>query len=435
MPELICENLSVNAKGHLCLAGQDTAELARQYGTPLYLMDEDRIRRSCRMYTEAFRRNFSAGSRVLYASKACSFKHMYRIMAEEGMGVDVVSAGELLTARSAGFDMKNVCFHSNNKTDADLALAMDSGIGLIAVDNEDELLAAEAEAEKRGIRQSILLRLTPGIEPHTYDAVNTGGVDSKFGVAIGTGQAAIFTRRALSMKHLSLEGFHCHVGSQVFEEDVFEKSARIMLAFIAETRASLGYTARVLDLGGGCGARYTLKDPVPDAGRRIDELAPVIHAECAALSLPEPDIMMEPGRSIVADAGMTLYTVGAVKRIPGCKTYVSVDGGMADNPRYALYGAEYSVYAPERMNEEYGMKCDLVGRCCESGDVLQPEIHLPEGLRRGDLVAVATTGAYNYSMASHYNRLPAPAVVMLRNGKSTVAVRRETPEDLLRYDV
>lgn len=431
---MLCANIAVNGEGRLTFAGQDTALLAQQFGTPLYLMDEDRIRENCRTYTAAFARLFPAGSRVLYASKACSFRRMYEIAAEEGMGVDVVSDGEIHTAALAGFDLKNAYFHGNNKTDGEIRFAMERGVGTFVVDGEDELRAVAAEAERRGVRQRILLRVTPGIDPHTYEAVATGKVDSKFGVAIETGQAAALTAQALSLPQVELAGFHCHVGSQVFGEDVFERAAVVMLEFMAQIRDTLGFTASVLDLGGGFGVRYDESDPIPDVAGKLAAVAAALRGACERLNYPMPAILMEPGRGIVADAGMTLYTVGAVKRIPGYKNYVSVDGGMTDNPRYALYGALHTVLPAGRMNEARTLRCDVVGKCCESGDVIRPDADLPQSTARGDLLAVCTTGAYNYSMASNYNRVSRPAVVMLRGGDAGLAVRRETPEDLAGLD-
>ena len=434
MSDFICENISVNAAGHLCFGGQDTADLAARYGTPLYLMDEDRLRHNMRVYTEAFQRCFVPGSRALYAAKANAFRQIFRIAQEEGMGVDVVSAGEIHTAKQAGFDMRYAYFHSNNKTDEDIRFAMDCGVGCFVVDGEEELRAISAEAEQRGGKQKILLRLTPGIDPHTYAAVDTGRVDSKFGSAIETGQGEAITALALSLPGVDLAGFHCHVGSQVFDEDVFERASVVMLEYIAMIAGKYGYLARELDLGGGYGVPYVFSDGTVDIGARIAEVAAVIRKTCERLGIAEPAILMEPGRSIVADAGMTLYTVGAVKRIPGYKNYVSVDGGMSDNPRYALYGSKYTCYAAEKMNEPAALRCDLVGRCCESGDIIQPDIGMPESIRRGDLAAVCTTGAYNYAMASNYNRIPRPPIVMLRGGESCVAVRRETWDDLIALD-
>jgi len=434
MSEFLYDNISVSNEGHLCFAGQDTADLAAKYGTPLYLMDEDRLRENMRTYTRAFRSHFNSGSRPLYAAKANAFRQIFRIAQDEGMGVDVVSAGEIHTAKQAGFDMSNAYFHSNNKTDADIRFAMDCGVGCFVVDGEEELRAISAEAVRRGEKQKLLLRLTPGIDPHTYAAVDTGRVDSKFGSAIETGQAETITALALTLPGVDLAGYHCHVGSMVFDEDVFERAAAVMLEFVALIAGKYGYLVRELDLGGGYGVPYVCSDGIVDIGMRIAEVAAVIHAKCETLGIAEPAILMEPGRSIVADAGMTLYTVGAVKRIPGYKNYISVDGGMTDNPRFALYGSRYTCYTANRMNEARTLHCDLVGRCCESGDIIQPDVDLAEGSQRGDIAAVCTTGAYNYSMASNYNRVPRPPIVMLRGGESYVAVRRETPEDLIALD-
>jgi len=433
-PENICSNLSVNAAGHLCFAGQDTTALAERFGTPLYLMDEARIRANCRLYLEAFRKYFPAGSHPAYAGKACSFRRLIRIVTEEGMRIDTVSCGEILTALTAGCPAENLVFHGNNKTDADIVFALERGVGCFVVDHETELLRIDALAAPRGLKPNVILRLTPGIDPHTYEAVATGKVDSKFGTAIETGQADALIARALTLQNLQLLGYHCHVGSQVFGEDVFERAAVLMLNYCDHIRKTLGFTATLLDLGGGYGVRYTEDDPQPDHEASLRSLAATIESTCAALDYPAPAIVMEPGRSIVADAGLTLYTAGNVKRITGYKNYVSIDGGMPDNPRYALYGARYTVYSAGRMLEEPTLRCDLAGRCCESGDVIQPNILLPESTARGDIIAVCTTGAYNYSMASNYNRLPRPPIVLLKDGEATVAVRRESLEDLLRLD-
>ncbi len=432
---MICENISRGEDGALRFAGQDVRALAECYGTPLYLIDEDRVRANCRVYREAFKKHFGEGSKALYASKANSFKKIYEIMREEGMGIDVVSSGEIYTAKIAGYPLENAYFHGNNKTAEDIAFAMDCGVGCFVIDNEDELDAVEAEAARRGIVQKALLRLTPGIDPHTYEAMATGGVDSKFGVSIETGQAEPFAARALAMPHIDLAGFHCHVGSQVFEENVFERAAVIMLRFIALMRDNYGMTSRELDLGGGYGVRYADDDPYLVVETKIGEVAQAIKDECAALGLDMPHILMEPGRAIVADAGMTLYTVGGVKHIRGYKNYVSVDGGMGDNPRFALYRARHSCFAAQEREGDSMMRCSLVGRCCESGDIIQEDILLPESIERGDTVAVCTTGAYNYSMASNYNRVPRPPIVMLSGGESYVAVRRESLADICLNDL
>ncbi len=431
---MICENIGVNGKGHLTFAGQDTVELAAKYATPLYLMDEDRIRHNCRVYKQAMASYFGEGSFPIYASKAACFKRMYVIMQEEGLGVDVVSVGEIYTAYCAGFDMEKVYFHSNNKTEYDIAFAMEHGVGCFVADNLEELQGIQEEAAKREIIQRVILRLTPGIDTHTYEAVNTGKVDSKFGVAIETGQAEELLRFALELKNVKLEGFHCHIGSQVFDADTFLRGSDIMMGFMAMAAEKYGFITEVLDLGGGYGVRYTEGDPVFDMGESIGEVARRVKENGERLGIKLPKVIMEPGRSIVADAGMTLYTAGTIKRIPGYKNYVSVDGGMTDNPRYALYGSEYTLFAANRMNEENKITADVVGRCCESGDIIQPQVTLPE-IRRGDIIAVCTTGAYNYSMASRYNRIPVPPVVMLRDGGSYVAVKGETLEDIVKNDV
>lgn len=432
---MICDNITVSESGRLLFAGQDTVELARQYGTPLYLMDEDKIRENCRVYAAAFQKHFGDRARPLYASKANSFKRIYEIMKEEQMGIDVVSSGEIYTALQAGYDLSRAYFHSNNKTDEDIRYSMENGIGYFVADNVEEIRAIEAEAARRGVRQKVLLRLTPGIDPHTYEAIATGKVDSKFGSAIETGQAEEITAFTLQQPHVELVGFHCHVGSQVFAEDVFERAAVIMLEFVAAMKNKYGYMARQLDLGGGYGVRYVESDPDLDVDTKVGEVAAAIRQACARLEIDLPEIHMEPGRSIVGAAGMTLYTAGTVKKIPGYKNYVSVDGGMPDNPRFALYGASYTCLLANKMNEPAGFECSVVGRCCESGDIIQEHVMLPASVGRGDIVAVCTTGAYNYSMASNYNRLPRPPIVMLRGGgEHYVAVRRESLEDLCRND-
>ena len=421
------------------IGAHDTGELAKAYGTPLYDMDEDRIRERCRTYIHAMREAFGENARPLYASKAASFKQIYRVMKEEGMGVDVVSSGEVYTAHSVGFPMENAYFHSNNKTDADIRYAMACGIGYFVADNYEELDAIERIASDMGLIQKVLLRLTPGIDPHTYAAVATGKVDSKFGSAIETGQADAITGYALTLPHVRLMGFHCHVGSQVFDSDVYLRAADIMLEFVSDMKAKYGYDTVELDMGGGYGVRYRESDPTINIAANIREVADAMKAKCASLGIDLPAIRMEPGRSIVADAGLTLYTAGTVKRIPGYKNYVSVDGGMTDNPRFALYGSPYTVLLANRASTDYTalgetFTCSVVGRCCESGDILQEGVTLPADTARGDIVAVLTTGAYNYSMSSNYNRIPKPPVVMLRGSEHFVAVKRETFEDVARND-
>lgn len=393
---MICDNLTVSKDGtHLQFAGVDTVKMAEKYDTPLYLMDEMKIRQKCRIYQTALKENFGARAEALFASKACAFKRLYQIIDEEGLGIDVVSCGEIYTASIAGFDLKKAYFHSNNKTNADIKYAIEKGIGYFVADNIEEVNAIEREAARRNITQDILLRLTPGIDTHTYEAVATGKVDSKFGSAIETGQADEITRQTLQKEHINLVGFHCHLGSQIFDEDVFERGAEVMLRFIASVRDKYGYTAAQLDLGGGYGVRYTEDDPELDIATKIREVADRVKKICAELSLEVPEIRMEPGRSLVGDAGMTA----------------------------------------NKMDEPCSFKASLVGQCCESGDIIQENVMFPESIMRNDIVAVLTTGAYNYSMASNYNKVARPPVVMLADGKDYLAVRRETFEDMAERDI
>lgn len=432
---MICENIGIR-NNHLTFSGVDTVEMARKYKTPLFLMDENRIREKCRVYIGAMKKHFGEEAFPLFASKALCFKRIYEIMKEESMGIDLVSSGEIYTAVKAGFNMEKSFFHGNNKTDEDIAYAMENSVGYFVADSIYELSAVDKIAKEKGIKQKMILRLTPGIDPHTYAAVATGKVDSKFGVAIETGQAEEFLKQAVTFENLEIKGFHCHVGSQVFDQegDVYLQAATIMLHFAKKMKDVYSFETEILNMGGGFGVRYVESDPFLDIENAIGNLAQHIKKTVAELEMRMPKIIMEPGRSIVADAGMTLYSVGTLKEITGYKNYVSIDGGMTDNPRYALYGSKYTVLLANRMNEESNFKCDVVGRCCESGDVIQPEVELPKPVR-GDIVAVCTTGAYNFSMASNYNRIPRPAVVMLKDGEDYLAVRRESYADLVQRDV
>lgn len=434
MNTILTDNVTIRG-GELYFGEHSCCELAKKYGTPLYIMDEARIRRNCREYVLAIKEAFGDGSMAIYASKAASFKRIYEIIREEGLGADVVSVGEIYTALKAGFPMEKAFFQGNNKTDEDIRFAIKSGVGYFVCDNAEEVEAIDAIAGEMGVKQKILLRLTPGIDPHTYAAVATGKVDSKFGTAIETGQAEEIAAFALSKKNIELEGFHCHVGSMVFESSTFVRSAEIMLEFIADIKKKYGYEAKILDLGGGYGVRYVADQPKISISENIKEVARFITEKCLKLGISRPDVIFEPGRSIVADAGMTLYTAGTVKKITGYKNYVSVDGGMTDNPRYALYQSQYTVVTANKPQPADTIRCDLVGRCCESGDIIQPEVDFPADIRRGDIVAVLTTGAYNYSMASNYNRIPRPPVVMVDGEKDYVAVKRESLEDLILNDI
>ncbi len=422
-------NLSVNESGHLTLCGADTVSLAQKYGTPLYLLDEDRIREKCRTYRRAMEAYFSSDARPLYASKALSFRDIYRIAGEEGMCVDVVSPGELYIALSAGFDPANIYFHGNAKTTSDIRYAMDAGVGCFVADNETELRRISAYAEQLGRVQNVLLRLSPGIDPHTFDAVNTGKVDSKFGSAIATGQAEEIFLVARSLPHIHVQGIHCHIGSQIFDEKPFCDAADLMITFLVELRDKHGYVAEVLNLGGGIGVRYTEEDPYIDIDATLRLVGAHIHAVCEETGFPMPRVLMEPGRSLVADAGVTVYEVQNVKTIPGYKSYVAIDGGMTDNPRYALYGSKYTVLLAGRAEEMPTRAYTVAGRCCESGDLIGENMLLPEA-RVGDYLAVLVTGAYNYAMSSNYNCVPRPPIVMIAGGRDRLAVERETYADL-----
>ena len=429
--ELLHENLGI-CGDNLTFAGYDTVALAKKYGTPLMLLDENKIRSTMRTYKNAMEKYFGGGSVPLYASKALSFVGIYQIAKEEGICTDIVSLGELCTAIKAGFPLERAFFHGNCKTDYDIGFAIDHGIGFFNVDTFDELYAIDRIAGEKGVKQKILLRLTPGIDPHTHAAISTGKVDSKFGTAIETGQAMEITKAAISLENIDLRGFHCHIGSQIFEIEPFCNAADIMIRFVDTVRAETGFEAEYLNLGGGFGVRYVDDDPKIDYTDNIRRISEHINTYCLEKGLYKPTILMEPGRSMVADSGMTIYTVGSVKEITGYKNYVAIDGGMSDNPRYALYGSKYTVLCANKMNSETSYECTIAGRLCESGDLIQEDVKIPP-VKRGDNIAVLVTGAYNYAMASNYNRVPRPAVVLLGE-KERLAIRRETFDDVSRLD-
>jgi diaminopimelate decarboxylase len=419
--------------GVLHFAGVDLTTLAKKYGTPLIIFDEDKFRSHIQEYREAMKTYFTSTSMPLFASKSFCFKELYRIVEDEDIGTDIVSSGELYTACAAGFDMSKAFFHGNNKTDADIAYAFDSHIGYFVVDGLEELDQIQKEASKRNQKQKILLRITPGIDPHTHKKISTGGVDSKFGSAIATGLAKAMVKEALNRENIILSGFHCHIGSQIFEVDPFCDAVDIMMEFIADMKKEFGYECEILNLGGGFGVRYVESDPVISYTENIKLLGQHLENKCKEFNVKKPSIRLEPGRSLVADAGLTLYEVGSFKEIKGVKNYVSIDGGMTDNPRYALYQSAYTVLPVESIDKVYDTKCTIAGRCCESGDIIQEDVMLPR-LNRGEHVAVLVTGAYNYAMASNYNRVPRPAVVILHEVKDRIGIRRETYEDLISRD-
>ena len=431
---MISDNITVGENGNLFFAGFDTVALAQKYGTPLYLMDEELIRSRMRTYKEALAESFGEGSVPEYASKAFSCKRIYEIAKEEGINVDVVSPGELYTAYKAGFPMENCFFHGNSKSKEDIEFAIKLGIGCIVADNADELDVIHKAAISMGINQKVMLRVTPGIDPHTHKKISTGSEESKFGVSINTGDAFSATKKALSLKNISLDGFHCHIGSQIFQSEPFVTGALLMMEFMCKVRNELKFTAQALNLGGGFGVRYVEKDPKIDYKERIKEVSVKVKEICEKTGYPMPKILMEPGRSLVADAGMTLYSVNSVKEVGDFCNYVSIDGGMTDNPRYALYESEYTIYNASRANADVNFSATIAGRCCESGDLIAENVKIAKPCVN-DIIAVAVTGAYNYSMASNYNRVARPCVVMLSKTGDYIAVKRETLDDLIRLDV
>ncbi|MBQ9895323.1 MAG: diaminopimelate decarboxylase [Ruminococcus sp.] len=430
----VSEDLNINEKGNLTIGGVDTVALAEEYGTPLYVMDEDLIRSNLRRFHESIKKCYGGRGEVHYASKAFSCMEMCRIVASEGDGLDAVSIGELYTALKAGFPMEKVGFHGNNKSDEELAFALDNGVGHIIVDNISELERLEKIASSKNKIAHIMFRIKPGIDAHTHQFVMTGQIDSKFGFALETGEAFEAVKKALFCKNVKLVGLHCHIGSQIFDIAPFEAAAKVMLEFIAKIRDELGYTVPGLNLGGGFGIKYLEEhDPVPFE-QYMERVSAVVAEECSKLNLEQPYIYIEPGRSIAASAGITLYTVGARKEIPNIRTYVSVDGGMADNPRYILYQSEYEAVVANKAGEERNEKVTIAGRCCESGDLIGENMPLQHA-ESGDIIAVLATGAYNYSMSSNYNRLQKPAVVMVSEGKSRIVVKRESLDDIIKNDV
>lgn len=430
----ISENLAVNERGHLTIGGVDVMTLKEKYGTPLYVMDEDLIRQNLRTYRDALNTYYNGNGLCQFASKAFCTKYMCKIVAEEGLGLDVVSGGELYTALSAGFPAEKICFHGNNKTKEELTFAIGHDVGTIVVDHQYELTQIDAIAESMGKIQNVIFRVKPGIDAHTHDFIMTGQIDSKFGFALETGEALSAVGLVKDKKNLCYKGLHCHIGSQIFDVEPFRETAKVMMNFIKEIKEQFNLETEELDLGGGFGIRYVESDdPIP-YDKYIEAVSLEVKEQAQKLGVAVPRISMEPGRSIVAPAGLTVYEVGCVKEIPGIRTYVSVDGGMADNPRYIMYGAEYTAVLANKADQNAEYTYTVAGKCCESGDVLIERAKLSE-VAVGDTLCVLATGAYNYSMASNYNRIPRPAVVMVSNGTDKLVVKRETYEDLIKNDL
>lgn len=430
MAKVLPETAKVNSKGRLEIAGADTVELAKRFGTPLYVIDEKTVRTACRAYKKAFSgyRNFLP----IFASKALSAKAVLKIMKEERIGADISTSGELYTALKAGMDPKKIYFHGNSKLAEEIIYALKSGIRCFVVDNLDELALLDKLTNKLRTRANIMLRVNPGIEAHTHDFIKTGAVDSKFGISKNDIKNAVSL--ALSCKNLNFLGLHSHIGSQIFDVKPFAAEVEVLFKIMHAIKKEFGIECRELNIGGGIGIAYLSSEAPPQLGRYAQAVTAAVKKMTKKYGLKPPRLIVEPGRSLVGRAGVTLYTVGTVKDIPGVRTYAVVDGGMTDNPRYILYQARYEAFKASAMKEKKAVTYTLAGRACESGDIVIKDIKLPR-LKRGDIVAVAATGAYNYSMASNYNRIPRPAMVIVKGGVARLAVRRETKEDTARNDL
>ncbi len=426
--------LNVNEKGHLTIGGCDTVELAKKYGTPLYVLDENVIRSTCKAYVDSFKRHYDGKGLALYASKALSCKALCEIAKEENMGLDVVSGGELYTALKADFPVENIHFHGNNKTYDEICFAVDSNIGKIVVDNLTELETLDKICGEKGKVQKISMRIKPGVDAHTHNFIRTGQIDSKFGFALETGEAMNAVKEAIELKNVELCELHCHIGSQIFDIDPFVTAAEIMMDFIGAIKNETGHVITELNLGGGFGIKYTDNDNPTAYDNYMNSVSKAVHAKAEQYDLPVPFVYIEPGRSIVGEAGITLYTVGAVKTIPDVRTYVSIDGGMCDNIRYALYQSEYTVVTANKADKEADTVVTIAGKCCESGDLIQENTKIAKA-EPGDTIAVLSTGAYNYSMASNYNRIPKPPIVLVNNGTDKLIVKRESYDDLIKNDL
>jgi len=423
----------INEQGHLEIGGCDAVDLVRKFGTPLYVMDEELIRGRARQFIGAFRET-GLKFQVAYASKAFCTMAMCRIAEEEGMSLDVVSDGELYTALRAGFPAERIHFHGNNKTPQEIAMAIDANIGCFVVDNFVELRLLNAMAGEKRRKVKALLRITPGVEAHTHEYISTGQTDSKFGFDLGNGSAYRAVAETLKSENIELVGIHSHIGSQIFGVEGYRLTVQKAAAFADTVRRELGAVFRVVNVGGGFGIRYVEGDAPLDVSVYVKAIADAVKEHFGAMEYPLPEIWVEPGRSIVGDAGTTLYTVGTFKDIPGVRKYVAVDGGTTDNPRPALYESRYEAMLANRAAEPAEEIVSVAGKCCESGDMLIWDLALPK-VESGDILAVSCTGAYNYAMASNYNRIRRPAVVFVRNGQADLVVERESYEDIVANDL
>lgn len=418
--------------GRLTLGGCDVTDLASRFGTPLYVYDEDTLRQACREFVGEFGSRYP-DVRVLYAAKAYINLALARLLDEEGLGMDVVSGGEQAVAMAAGMPLEKVYLHGNNKSPDELRMALDHGVGRVVLDNFHELDVMSEMAQAKGEVQDVMLRLSPGVDPHTHVKTTTGTLDSKFGFSLETGDAERAIRQALKAPGLDLVGIHFHLGSPIFELEPYTIGVDAVLSFIAPFKAE-GLDLRELSPGGGFAIGYVRDRLPPPVSTYAEVITSAVRDRCSALGLGEPVLAIEPGRAIVGRAGVALYTVGATKDIPGIRKYVSLDGGMGDNIRPALYDAEYEAVAANRMFDPPAETVTLAGKYCESGDVLVRDVSLP-ALEAGDIVAIPASGAYAPAMASNYNLNPRPAVVMVKDGDARLVRRRETYDDLMRWDV
>lgn len=423
----------VNKQGHLEIDGADTVQLAKKYGTPLYVYDISLIRKNCQEFVNAFKDN-GVKAQVAYASKAFSTIGILQIIHEEGLSLDVVSMGELYTALQAGFPTDKIHMHGNNKNIDELEMAIEHDVGCIIVDNFYEIELLEGLLHKHNKEIDVLMRVTPGIKSATHEYIMTGNDDSKFGFNIENRQAIKAFKLLSSSDYIKFQGIHCHIGSQIFETKTFVAAVDILFKEIKDWHEQYGYEPNVLNLGGGFGIRYTEDDePIP-LSEYVKSLATVVKKHVEALKIPMPELWIEPGRSIVGAAGTTLYTVGSMKKIPGVRDYLAVDGGMTDNLRPALYQADYAGVVANKANEPRSEIVSVAGKCCESGDMLIYDLPITKAVS-GDILAVFSTGAYGYSMASHYNRFAKAAVVFIENGEDKLVVKRETYQDVIRNDL
>lgn len=431
------DTLKINRLGHLEIGGMDTVEIAGKFGTPVYVFDEGHIRNMMRVYKACIDNLYGGNGTVAYASKAFSCKAVYAIAKQEKISIDIVSGGELYTAAKAGFPAENIYMHGNNKLVHELEEAVDNKVGTIILDSFREADILNSVCKARGTVQNVLIRINPGIEAHTHAFVQTARTDSKFGFSVSDGAAEEMTAHVLSKEFLNLKGYHCHIGSQIFEKEPFVLAANKVMDFIASIKSRSGFEAQTLNIGGGFGIWYNDEDPemkLSDYIEYLDCIITAIKAKAKQYSISEPYLVIEPGRSIVGEAGITLYTVGAIKEIAGIKKYVAIDGGMFDNPRYALYQSKYSVLLANRAKEECTEKVTVAGKCCESGDIIAVDVQLPKA-ESGDIMAVLSTGAYNYSMASNYNRNAVPPAILVKDGQAEYIIKPQTYEDIVRNDV